>query len=93
MYDSLTYKWANTLFALISVAMIPIPFVSSVPFFFLWDDAPLALVPPCRFYAFRSALTSCMYELTDTLLLRRSDPKTEQSLTQDTRVDREEGRV
>ncbi|KAF8449345.1 major facilitator superfamily domain-containing protein [Boletus edulis BED1] len=27
MYNNLTYKWANTLFALISVAMIPIPFI------------------------------------------------------------------
>ncbi|KAF8548850.1 MFS general substrate transporter [Imleria badia] len=27
MYDNLTYKWANMLFALISVAMIPIPFI------------------------------------------------------------------
>ncbi|KAG9309878.1 major facilitator superfamily domain-containing protein [Chiua virens] len=27
MFDSLTYKWANTLFALISVVMIPIPFI------------------------------------------------------------------
>ncbi|KAF9219733.1 MFS general substrate transporter [Gyrodon lividus] len=27
MYSNLTYKWSNTLFALISVAMIPIPYV------------------------------------------------------------------
>ncbi|KAF9244116.1 MFS general substrate transporter [Melanogaster broomeanus] len=27
MYSKLTYKWANTLFALISVAMIPIPYI------------------------------------------------------------------
>ncbi|KAF8836966.1 MFS general substrate transporter [Paxillus ammoniavirescens] len=27
VYDSLTYKWANTLFALVSVAMIPIPYI------------------------------------------------------------------
>lgn len=50
MYDNLTYKWANTLFALISVAMIPIPFVSLffpffASFFFYWD-VPLA---PCLF--------------------------------------------
>ena len=32
MYNTLTYKWANTLFALISVAMIPIPYVSTVLF-------------------------------------------------------------
>ena len=28
MYNALTYKWANTLFALIATLMIPIPFVS-----------------------------------------------------------------
>jgi hypothetical protein len=27
MFAALTYKWANTLFALIAVIMIPIPFV------------------------------------------------------------------
>ncbi|KIJ20594.1 hypothetical protein PAXINDRAFT_66333, partial [Paxillus involutus ATCC 200175] len=27
IYDSLAYKWANTLFALVSVAMIPIPYI------------------------------------------------------------------
>lgn len=27
MYDKLTYKWANTLFALLAVLMIPIPYV------------------------------------------------------------------
>ncbi|KIJ65186.1 hypothetical protein HYDPIDRAFT_175204 [Hydnomerulius pinastri MD-312] len=27
MYSRLTYKWANTLFALISIAMIPVPYI------------------------------------------------------------------
>jgi hypothetical protein len=27
MFDVMTYKWANTLIALIAIAMIPIPYV------------------------------------------------------------------
>lgn len=28
MYTNLTFKWANTLFGFLALAMIPIPFVS-----------------------------------------------------------------
>jgi hypothetical protein len=27
MFEALTYKWANTLFALVAVLLLPIPFV------------------------------------------------------------------
>lgn len=37
MYNSLTYKWANTLFACIGLLMIPIPFVrQSLPCLTCW---------------------------------------------------------
>jgi hypothetical protein len=29
MYDALTYKWANTLMALLATVMAPVPFVRS----------------------------------------------------------------
>ncbi|KAG6374761.1 hypothetical protein JVT61DRAFT_4137 [Boletus reticuloceps] len=51
MYNNLTYEWANTLFALISVAMIPIPFVSTVCFFFLVEMCYLLTpLPPLLFF-------------------------------------------
>ena len=40
MYNALTYKWANTVFALIATIMIPIPFVCGYTTS-LSDNSPL----------------------------------------------------
>lgn len=50
MFATLTYKWANTVFALIAVLMIPIPFVSSYANHVRFFDADAVLLQILFFY-------------------------------------------